>query len=120
MAGFHETFGWIAIATTGIAGILALTFAVRTRDLPAWYWWVGGSAIAAMVVQVLAGVYLYQQDRRPGSQHMFYGFVILFTLTFGYVYRWQLHKSAPLRWGLFLLFVTGLGIRGVMTFGESF
>ncbi len=120
MAGFHETFGWIAIATTGIAGILALTFAVRTRDLPAWYWWVGGSAIAAMVVQVLAGVYLYQQDRRPGSQHMFYGFVILFTLTFGYVYRWQLHKSAPLRWGLFLLFVMGLGIRGVMTFGESF
>ncbi len=51
---------------------------------------------------------------------MFYGFVILFTLTFGYVYRWQLSKHAGLRWGLFLLFVMGLGIRGVMTFGESF
>jgi hypothetical protein len=94
VATFHTSFGWVAI------GLRA--------------------AIAAMVVQVLAGVYLYQQDERPGSQHMFYGFVILFTLTFGYVYRWQLSKHAGLRWGLFLLFVMGLGIRGVMTFGESF
>ena len=119
MAAFHETFGWIAIYLAGGAGILALAFA-RKRELPRWYWLVGGAAITAMVVQVLAGVYLYQQDLRPGSQHMFYGFVILFTLTFGYVYRWQLEKNAPLRWGLFLLFVMGLGIRGVMTFGESF
>jgi hypothetical protein len=119
MAGFHETFGWIAIGLSGAAGVVALAF-VRRRDLPDWFWFAGGAAIAAMVVQVLAGVYLYQQDRRPGSQHMFYGFVILFTLTFGYVYRWQLQKNAALRWGLFLLFVMGLGIRGVMTYGESF
>lgn len=110
----------MAIFVTGAAGALALFFAIRKRDLPSWFWWIGGTAIAAMVVQVLAGVYLYQQDRRPGSQHMFYGFVILFTLTFGYVYRWQLQQRPALRWGLFLLFVMGLGIRGVMTFGESF
>lgn len=120
MEGFHETFGWVAIGVSGLAGTLALILATRGPDLPRWFWWVGGSAIVAMVVQILAGVYLYQQDRRPGSQHMFYGFVILFTLTFGYVYRWQLQKRAALRWGLFLLFVMGLGIRGVMTFGESF
>lgn len=119
MAGFHTTFGWIAIVLCGVAGAVALVFS-RRRDLPRWYWVVGGSAITAMVLQILAGVWLYQQDRRPGSQHMFYGFVILFTLTFGYVYRWQLQKSPGLRWGLFLLFVMGLGIRGVMTFGESF
>ena len=119
MAGFHTSFGWAAIVLSGVAGMVALAF-VRRRELPAWFWWLGGAAISAMVVQVLAGVYLYQQDRRPGSQHMFYGFVILFTLTFGYVYRWQLQKNAGLRWGLFLLFVMGLGIRGVMTFGESF
>jgi hypothetical protein len=119
MAGFHETFGWVAIGLSGAAGVLALAF-VRRRELPRWFWAVGGAAISAMVVQVLAGVYLYQQDYRPGSQHMFYGFVILFTLTFGYVYRWQLQKNAALGWGLFLLFVMGLGIRGVMTFGESF
>jgi len=120
MAGFHSTFGWVAIVLSGMAAVLALVLAVRKRDLPPWYWWLGGSAITAMVVQVLAGVYLYQQDRRPGSPHMFYGFVILFTLTFGYVYRSQLQKRPALGWGLFLLFVMGLGIRGVMTFGKSF
>lgn len=120
MDGFHTTFGWVAIGASGLAAVLALALAARRRDLPSWFWWVGGFAITAMVIQVLAGVYLYQQDRRPGSQHMFYGFVILFTLTFGYVYRWQLQKRAALGWGMFLLFVMGLGIRGVMTFGESF
>ncbi len=120
MAGFHTTFGWVAIVASGLAGVTALLYAGRRKDLPPWYWWLGGTAITAMVVQILAGVYLYQQDRRPGSQHMFYGFVILFTLTFGYVYRWQLQKQPALRWGLFLLFVMGLGIRGLMTYGESF
>ena len=120
MAGFHETFGWVAIGVSGAAAVLALVLAARKRDLPGWFWWVGGTAITSMVIQVLAGIYLYQQDHRPGSQHMFYGFVILFTLTFGYVYRWQLQQRPALRWGLFLLFVMGLGIRGVMTFGESF
>ncbi|MGI9647125.1 MAG: hypothetical protein ACR2OI_01255 [Acidimicrobiia bacterium] len=120
MADFHTTFGWVAIGASAGAALLALVFAAAKRDLPTWYWWVGGSAITTMVVQVLAGVYLYQQEYRPGSQHMFYGFVILFTLTFGYVYRWQMQQRPALRWGLFLLFVMGLGIRGVMTFGESF
>ena len=120
MAEFHEGFGWVAILLAGLAAGLALVLAILRRELPRWYWWLGGAAIAAMVIQVLIGVYLYTQDERPGSQHMFYGFVILFTLTFGYVYRWQLQKNAPLRWGLLLLFVMGLGIRAVMTFGESF
>ncbi len=120
MAGFHTFFGWVAIGLSGAAAVLALAFAARGFGLPRWFWWVGGGAVFAMVIQVLAGVYLYQQDERPGSQHMFYGFVILFTLTFGYVYRWQLQKRPALRWGLFLLFVMGLGIRGVMTFGKSF
>jgi len=118
--GFHTSFGWAVIGANALAAGLALGFAVRRRGLPSWFWWVGGAAVVAMVIQILAGVYLYQQDRRPGSQHMFYGFVILFTLTFGYVYRWQLQKNPALRWGLFLLFVMGLGIRGVMTFGKSF
>jgi len=120
VATFHSSFGWVAIGLSGLAGLIGIGYAIARRDVPRWFGLVAGTAIAAMVVQVLAGVYLYQQDERPGSQHMFYGFVILFTLTFGYVYRWQLAKQPGLRWGLFLLFVMGLGIRGVMTFGESF
>lgn len=120
MVTFHSSFGWVAIGIAGIAGLIGVGYAIARRDVPRWFGWIVGTAIGAMVVQVLAGVYLYQQDERPGSQHMFYGFVILFTLTFGYVYRWQLAKQPGLRWGLFLLFVMGLGIRGVMTVGESF
>ena len=120
MAGFHTWFGWVAIGITGAAGVVALGFAVARRSLPRWFWGLGGLGIASMVLQVLVGVYLYNEGDRPGSQHMFYGFVILFTFTFGYVYRWQLERKPALRWGLFLLFTMGLGIRGVMTFGESF
>ncbi|MDH3538877.1 MAG: hypothetical protein OEP52_02680 [Acidimicrobiia bacterium] len=120
MASFHETFGWVAIGAAALSAGLALLVAIRRRHLPRWFWWLGGTAIGAMVLQVLSGVYLYAQDERPGTQHMFYGFAILFTLTFGYVYRWQLQRNAALRWGLFLLFTMGLGIRAVMTFGESF
>ena len=120
MSEFHESFGWVAIGIAAHAAGLALITAVLRRELPRWFWWLGGTAIASMVLQVLIGVYLYTRDERPGSQHMFYGFVILFTLTFAYVYRWQLQKRAALRWGLLLLFVMGLGIRAVMTFGESF
>ena len=120
MSEFHEGFGWVAILLAGHAAGLALIQAIRRRGLPSWYWWLGGTAMAAMVLQVLIGVYLYTQDLRPGSPHVFYGFVILFTLTFAYLYRYQLQKNAPLRWGLLLLFIMGLGIRAVMTFGKSF
>jgi hypothetical protein len=118
--GFHETFGYVAILLTGSAGVVGIGFAIGRRRLPRWFHWYAGAAMMAMALQALVGVYLYQQDQRPGSQHMFYGFVILFTLTFGYVYRMQMSKSPALRWGLFLLFVMGLGIRGVMTVGRSF
>ena len=120
MSEFHETFGWVAIGIAAHAAGLALLAAILRRDLPRWFWWLGGAAMAAMVLQVFLGVYLYTQDLRPGSPHMFYGFVIVFTLTFAYIYRIQLDKNPPLRWGLLLLFVMGLGIRAVMTFGKSF
>ena len=120
MHGFHETFGYVAIGWAGSAGVVSIGFAIAKRSLPVWLNWFAVAAMMSMALQAVVGVYLYQQDERPGSQHMFYGFVILFTLTFGYVYRAQMAKSPALRWGLFLLFVMGLGIRGVMTVGESF
>ncbi len=83
MAEFHETFGWIAIGVSGAAAATALGFAIARPELPRWFWWLGGAAITSMVVQVLAGVYLYQQDGRAGHQQVLCGFVILVTLTFG-------------------------------------
>ena len=51
---------------------------------------------------------------------MFYGFVILLTLTFVYIYRVQFERRPALYWGLVLLFMMGLGLRGISSFGASF
>jgi hypothetical protein len=56
----------------------------------------------------------------PGNQHVFYGVVIAVTFAFAYIYRAQFRKRPALYYGLLLLFTMGLGIRGIMTFGESF
>ena len=55
MAEFHETFGWVAIGLSGAAGVLALAF-VRRRDLPQWFWLVGGTMRALLQVLLLGPV----------------------------------------------------------------
>ena len=119
MSALHTSLGWPIAAVVGLVGLWAL-IGGRKGELPKAFRPVMLGALGALVVQVLIGVYLYNQGSRPGSQHMFYGFVILFTLTFAYVYRDQLDKRPGLRWGLLLLFTMGLSIRGIMTFGGSF
>jgi hypothetical protein len=42
------------------------------------------------------------------------------TLAFAYIYRAQFSKRPALYYGLLMLFLMGLGIRGIMTFGKSF
>ena len=68
---------------------------------------------------VLAGIILYLQDKDPGARHMFYGFLVLFTLAFAYMYRAPLAKRPALAWGLLMLFVMGLGLRAITTFEGS-
>ena len=74
----------------------------------------------AMLVQVGLGLLLFAQDYEPGSIHMFYGFVILLTLAFVYIYKVQFERRPTLYWGLVLLFMMGLGLRGIANFGQSF
>ena len=75
--------------------------------------------MGALIVQVLTGVVLYVQDEDPGAFHMFYGFLVLFSLAFAYMYRSQLAKRPAVAWGLLMLFVMGLGLRAIMTFEGS-
>ena len=76
-------------------------------------------AVTAMLIQVGLGFAVFGQGLRPGSDyHLFYGFMVLFTFTFAYIFRAQLAVSPGLRWGLLALFVAGLGIRAWMTFGR--
>ena len=72
-----------------------------------------GAAIVAMIGQVLSGLLALNltATRAPGSQHIFYGVLVLFTFAFAYIYRATLRRRPALYIGLLLLFVMGLGIR---------
>lgn len=77
--------------------------------------------MGAVIVQVLLGLgSMNLEDKNPGNQHVFYGVVVSFTLGFAYIYRAQFRKRPALYYGLLMVFLMGLGIRGIMTFGQSF
>ncbi|MDH3398222.1 MAG: hypothetical protein OEM81_10375 [Acidimicrobiia bacterium] len=119
MNAFHATWGWISVSTAGLAGLVGIGFAIAKRPLTRTFWILAGAGMSAMVVQVLAGIVLYLQDEDPGAFHMFYGFLVLFSLAFAYMYRSQFAKRPALAWGLLMLFVMGLGLRAIMTFAGS-
>lgn len=119
MEAFHTTWGWVAISIAGVAGLVGVGFAFARRPLTKAFWILAGSGMVALVIQVLAGVVLYLQDEDPGAFHMFYGFLVLFSLSFAYMYRSQMAKRPALAWGLLMLFVMGLGLRAIMTFEGS-
>jgi CDP-diglyceride synthetase len=109
---FHQNWFYVAIATTGIVGVWGLILAVTKRTPPKAFSWARGTAIGAMLLQVVAGVYLYSNEVRPGNAfHVFYGVVIVITLTLAYVYRSTMARKPALTYGILLLFVMGLGLR---------
>ena len=108
---FHGSWFWVATVTIGLAGLWGLGLAVAKRAPGLAFVWARGIAIVAMLVQVGLGLILYARDFRPGTFHVFYGFVILFTFSFAYIYRPTMAKRPALSYGLLLLFVMGLGLR---------
>jgi hypothetical protein len=111
----------VAVALCGVTGLLGLVHAVLKQTPGKVFRWATWIAIGAILVQVALGVTAMNAEQTdPGNQHVFYGIVIAFTMAFTYIYRAQLEKRPALRYGLLMLFVMGLGIRGIMTFGKSF
>ena len=85
------------------------------------FWLAIGVAIAALLIQVVLGLgAMNLEEIDPGNQHVFYGVVISFTLAFAYIYRAQFRKRPALYYGLLMLFLMGLGLRGIMAFGGNF
>jgi hypothetical protein len=112
MRTLHANWFYVAVIGTGLVGLLGLGWAIVRRPPPAWFRYAVGGAIVAMLVQVGLGFAAYAEGFRPDDDfHLFYGFVILFTFTFAYIYRSQLAKRPALAYGLLLLFVMGLGLR---------
>lgn len=112
MLSFHANWFYVAVISTGVVGATGVIYAIAKREPGRWFFWARALAIGVMLVQVAAGVVLYQQGHRPGNGfHVFYGIVIAFTLSFAYIYRAQLERRPALSYGLLLLFVMGLGLR---------
>lgn len=112
MRSLHANWFWVAVVTNGAAGLWGLTLVALKREPTRLFHWAAGTAVVAMLLQVAFGLVLYQQGWRPVNDfHVFYGFVILFTFTFAYIYRAQIARRPALWMGLLLLFVMGLGLR---------
>jgi hypothetical protein len=112
MRGLHANWFFVAVITTGVVGIWGLGAAITKKVPGLWFKVATWVAIGAMLVQVALGFLAYSEGFRPAEEfHLFYGFVILFTFAFAYIYRTQLAKRPALAYGLLLLFVMGLGLR---------
>lgn len=117
---FHVATAYVVVGLNGLTGLAGLALAALRRPPGRLFDVAKYVALASAFVQVSLGLVLYGRGNNPGSIHMFYGIVIMFTLAFAYIYRAQLARRPALAWGLVLLFTMGLGLRGWMNFGESF
>jgi len=115
----HGVGAWIAIGLTGVVGIWGLVLASLKRQPDRIFHSAALVAIGAMLVQGALGLFLFSGDGEPGSGHLFYGMVVAAAIAFGYIYRSQLEKRAALAWGLFLLFLMGVGFRAIANIGTS-
>ena len=118
----HTLLGWWVAGVTGLVGLWGIMLAIARRPPGRVFNRAVGTVIGAMTGQVLLGLLALNltTTRAPGSQHIFYGVLVLFTFAFAYIYRATLRRRPALYIGLLLLFVMGLGIRGIQTFGGSF
>lgn len=119
VSAFHTYWGYFAAGLSGLVGIWGLVMARRPEAQRSFLIAVGAT-VAVLLVQIGIGVSIYAGGVDPGNQHVFYGVVIAVTLSFVYIYRSQFRKRPALYYGLVLLFMMGLAIRGIMTFGNSF
>ncbi|MCQ3804328.1 MAG: hypothetical protein OXC98_00895 [bacterium] len=118
----HTSLGWWVATATGLVGLWGVALAIMRRPPGRSFNRAVGAVIVSMTGQVLLGLVALNLagTRLAGSQHVFYGVLVLFTFAFAYIYRETLRRRPALYVGLLLLFVMGLGIRGISTFGGSF
>ena len=115
----HSYSGQLSAWICGLSGFIFLImhFKVKFRNKKVGFYMIIGSVIS-LLINALLVAYLYSANENLGSFHVFYITVVLFTLTFLYIYRNQMRENYFLYWGLALLYLMGLAIRAITTFGE--
>ena len=116
---FHSVWAWVSIYLTGFTGLLLIFFFLANKKKNYLIDYLIKLSVISILIQISAGLYLFGIGVDPGSFHLFYGVVILFTLIFVYIYRRDMNKKPELFWGLAVLFIMGLAIRAVLTFGRG-
>ena len=109
----------ISIWVAGISGLILIAIYISKSerfDNIAKY--LVNFSVATILIQTAGELLLFSEIIEPGSFHLFYKVVVLFTLTFLYVYRTEMNKNYLLYWGIALLFIMGLEIRAIMTLGR--
>ena len=109
----------ISIWVAGISGLILIAIYISKSgrfDNIAKY--LVNISVATILIQTASELLLFSEIIEPGSFHLFYKVVVLFTLTFLYVYRSEMNKNYLLYWGIALLFIMGLEIRAIMTLGR--
>lgn len=119
MSTLHVWLGWTMIGWNGAVGLWGVLAAWRKREVGPFFALGTIAGLVLAVIQVLLGVGLLVAGINPGSFHIFYGMTVVFLVGFAYIYRVQLAVHPGLRWGLLLLFMAGLGLRGWQTFGMT-
>ena len=115
----HSYSGLLSAWICGLTGFIFLImhFKVKFRNKKVGFYMIIVSVIS-LLINALIVAYLYSANENIGSFHVFYIAVLLFTLTFLYIYRDQMRENYFLYWGLALLYLMGLAIRAITTFGE--
>lgn len=109
---FHQNWFYAAVGINGVVGLWGVGTAIARRNPSRVFFAARTIAIAAMLLQVGAGLTLYMGGIRPGNAfHVFYGVVIAVTFSLAYVYRSTMDRNPGLWYGILLLFVMGLGLR---------
>ena len=112
MRTLHANWVWVALVTNGAVGLWGVALAIGRRAGGRWFRAGVGVAVVAMLMQVGLGFLVYGQGLRPGNDfHLFYGFLVLFTFAFAYIFRDKISRSPAVIWGILLLFTMGLAIR---------
>jgi hypothetical protein len=109
----------ISIWVAGISGLILIAIYISKSgrfDNIAKY--LVNFSVATILIQTAGELLLFSEIIEPGSFHLFYKVVVLFTLTFLYVYRSEMNKNYLLYWGIALLFIMGLEIRAIITLGR--
>ena len=115
----HSYSGLISAWVCGVSGLvfLIMHFKIKQRnEILGSYLII--SSVLTLLTNALIVAYLYSLDKDLGSFHLFYVAIVLFTLTFLYIYKDQMRENYFLYWGLALLYLMGLAIRAITTLGE--